>query len=133
MGSKRADTQDSVRGISETRPGVQLSSMVYNCKDQPTIPRQHSKPGTEHHYRRNEVHTHTFMEQTTAIQPLQQRRQAKVLIQAEKYKYLPDHHMKEKVEGHTMNRIKKSSFTHEVKKLQKDYPAVLTIPNPCTQ
>ena len=27
----------------------------------------------------------TFMEQTTAIQPLQQRRQAKVLLQAEKY------------------------------------------------
>ena len=36
--------------------------------------------------------------------------------------------MKEKVEGRTKNRIKRSSFTHEVKKLQKDYPAVLTIP-----
>ena len=68
------------------------------------------------------------MEQTTAIQPLQQRRQAKVLLQAEKYKCLPDHPMKEKVEGRTKNRIKRSSFTHEVKKLQKDYPTVLTIP-----
>ena len=68
------------------------------------------------------------MEQTTAIQPLQQRRQAKVLLQAEKYKCLPDHPMKEKVEGRTNNRIKRSSFTHEVKKLHKDYPAVLTIP-----
>ena len=36
----------------------------------------------------------TFMEQTTAIQPLQQRRQAKFLLQAEKYKCLPDHPMK---------------------------------------
>ena len=36
--------------------------------------------------------------------------------------------MKEKVEGRTKNRIRRSSFTHEVKKLQKDYPAVLTIP-----
>ena len=70
----------------------------------------------------------TFMEQTTAMQPLQQRRQAKVLLQTEKYKCLPDHPMKEKVEGRTKNRIKRSSFTHEVKKLQKDYPAVLTIP-----
>ena len=32
----------------------------------------------------------TFMEQTTAIQPPQQRRQAKVLLQAEKYKCLPE-------------------------------------------
>ena len=69
-----------------------------------------------------------FMEQTTAIQPVQQRRQAKVLLEAEKYKCLPDHPMKEKVECRTKNRIKRSSFTHEVKKLQKYYPAVLTIP-----
>ena len=86
-----ADTQESVRGISETRPGVQINSMVSNCK-----------------------------EQTTAIQPLQQRRQANVLLQAEKYKCLPDHPMKENVEGRTMNRIQRSSFTHEVKKLHKD-------------
>ena len=99
--------------------------MVYNCKDQPTILRQDSKPGTTHHYRRNEVHTHGA---TTAIQPLQQRRQAKVILQAEKYKCLPDHPMKKKVEGRTKYRIKRSSFTHEVKKLQKDYPTVLTIP-----
>ena len=44
--------------MSDTRPGVQLNSMVYNRKDQPTIPRQDSKPGNTHHYRRNEVHTH---------------------------------------------------------------------------
>ena len=67
----------------------------------------------------------TFMEQTTAIQ---QRRQATVLLQAETYKCLSDHPMEEKVEGHTKNRLKRSSFTHEVKKLQKDYPTVLTIP-----
>ena len=35
--------------------------------------------------------------------------------------------MKEKVEGRANNRIK-SRFTHEVKTLQKDCPAVLTIP-----
>ena len=37
-------------------------------------------------------------------------------------------HYTQKVEGRTKNRRKRSSFTHEVKKLQKDYPAVLTIP-----
>ena len=78
----------------------------------------------------NLVHVEVILcssEHITAIQPLQQRRHAKVLLQAEKYKYLPDHPMKEKVQGRTKNRIKRSSFTHEVKKLQKDYPAVLTI------
>jgi len=75
----------------------------------------------------------TFMEQTTAIQPLQQRRQENILLQAEKYKCLPDHPMKKKVECSTKNRIKRSSFTHEVKKLQKDYPAVLTIPTLSTR
>jgi len=36
--------------------------------------------------------------------------------------------MQEKVEGRTKDRIKKNSFTHEVKKLHKYYSAVLTIP-----
>jgi len=36
--------------------------------------------------------------------------------------------MKKRVEGRTKNRIKRSSSIHEVKKLQKDYLAVLTIP-----
>ena len=48
--------------------------------------------------------------------------------QRNKYKCLQDQPMKEKVEGRTKNRLKRSSFTHEVKKLQKDYSAVLTIP-----
>ena len=82
-GANEKDTQDSVRGISETRPGVQFNCMVYNCKDQPTIPRQDSKPGTTHHYRRNEVHTHhihgtnhrytTFATETTSKSPSSSR------------------------------------------------------------
>jgi len=51
-----------------------------------------------------------------------------VLLQAEKYKCLPDHPINEKVEGNTNNIVKRSSFTRDVKTLQKDYPAVLTIP-----
>ena len=70
----------------------------------------------------------TFMEQTTAIKPLQQRRQPTSFFKQRKC--LPDHPMKEKVESRTKNRIKRSSFTHEIKKLQKDYPAVLTSPIP---
>ena len=102
--------------------------MVYNYKDQPTIPRQDSKPGTTYHYRRNEVHTHhihganhrytTSTTETTNKGPSLSRE-----IQVP-----PDHPMEVRVEGRTKNRIKRSGFTHEVKKLQKDYHAVLTIP-----
>ena len=77
-------------GSVRNRPVVQLNSMVYNCKDQPTLPRQDSKPGTTHHYRRNEVHTHHIHGANHRYTTFKQRRQANVLLQAEKYKCLPD-------------------------------------------
>jgi len=42
------------------RPVLEYSSTAWSttAKDQSTIPRQDLKPGTTHHYRRNEVHTH---------------------------------------------------------------------------
>ena len=101
--------------------------MVYNYKDQPTIPRQDSKPGTTHHYRRTEVHIHhihganhrytTSTTETTNKSPSSRRE-----IQVP-----PRSSHEGVVEGRTKNRIKRSSLTHEVKKLQKEYPAVLTI------
>jgi len=48
----------------------------------------------------------------TAKQPLQQRRQAKVLLQAEKYKCFPDHHMKEKVEREPYQKQNKEKQFH---------------------
>ena len=115
-----ANEQDSVRGISETRPGVQLNSMVYNCKDQPTFLDKIQNQALRIITGAMKSTPITCMEQTTAMQPLLQRRHAKVPLQAEKHKCLADHPMKEKVKGRTKNRIKRSSFTHEVKKLQKD-------------
>lgn len=68
----------------------------------------------------------TFMEKITGIQPLQKRRQTKVLLQADKFKALPDHPMKARLEGFTKNRLKRGSFVHEAKKLTREYASTLT-------
>ena len=68
------------------------------------------------------------MEEITGIPPLSQRRNAKLLIQARKYYFLPDHPMKLKLDSLTKNRLQRSSFVHEVKKLSKTYSAKLGPP-----
>ena len=75
------------------------------------------------------------METLTGIQPLNHRREGKVLMQAEKFRSLPNHPMKPKVEGLTKNRLKRSSFVHESKRLlrqhEEDIPReTLPIPPP---
>ena len=61
------------------------------------------------------------MEQLTNIQPLNQRREAKIMAQAEKFRCLPDHPMKHKLDSLTKNRLKRSSFVHESKRLSRQY------------
>ena len=71
------------------------------------------------------------MEKVTGVQPLQDRRNMKTLLQAEKFKCQLNHPMKAKVEGCTHNRIKRESFVHQVKKLEKEHLSQLpkqTIP-----
>ncbi|XP_052213548.1 uncharacterized protein LOC127832237 [Dreissena polymorpha] len=69
-----------------------------------------------------------FMEKITGIQPLQERRDVKILLQTEKYTCLTDHPMSARVKGYTKNRIKRSHFVHGAKKLDKAYATDLTIP-----
>ena len=71
------------------------------------------------------------MEKVTGVQPLQDRRNMKTLLQAEKFKCQLNHPMKAKVEGCTHNRIKRESFVHQAKKLEKEHLSQLpkqTIP-----
>ena len=56
-------------------------------------------------------------ERRVGIQPLKERRQAKILLQAEKFKYILDIPMKSRLPGYTKNRLKRNSFVHEAKKL----------------
>ncbi|KAK7101835.1 hypothetical protein V1264_020159 [Littorina saxatilis] len=65
------------------------------------------------------------MEKLTTIQPLCQRREAKTMVQAEKLKCLPDHPMKHRLSNLTKNRLKRSSFVHESKRLSRQYREVL--------
>ena len=106
-GANEQILKESVRGISETRPGVQLNSST-------TAKTNQQSP--------DNIQNQTLriitgaMKSTpiafTAKQPLQQRRQAKVLLQAEKYKCFPDHHMKEKVEREPYQKQNKEKQFH---------------------
>ena len=63
----------------------------------------------------------TEMERLTGVQPLGQRRDAKNMMQAEKFKCLTNHPMKTRLEGLIKNRLKRSSFVHESKKLSRQF------------
>ena len=60
------------------------------------------------------------MEKTAAVQPLSQRRDAQIMVHAEKLKSLPNHPMKERMNGLTKNRLKRSSFILESKGLARE-------------
>ena len=61
------------------------------------------------------------MEKTTGIQPLQDRRKAKIAIQSERFKCQEKHPMKSKLEGLTRNRLKRESFVHKAKTISRAY------------
>ena len=61
------------------------------------------------------------MEEITAIQPLNKRRDMRIMIQVERYKCSPSHPMKTKIHGMTENRIKRESFIHKTNTLSELY------------
>ena len=58
------------------------------------------------------------MEKTADIQPLEKRREFKVLMQGEKSKRLPSHPIHNKLKAKTKNRLEKKTLNHVLKKLQ---------------
>ena len=61
------------------------------------------------------------MEKITNIPPLCKRRECKAMIQATKYKCLPNHPMKERLKQLSSDRLKRSSFTLETRALQRKH------------
>ena len=59
------------------------------------------------------------MEKTAGVEPFEGRRQAKLLIHAEKMKRMPDHPLHQKLKDPTKNRLKRKSLNHLVKEQQK--------------
>ena len=66
------------------------------------------------------------MEKTAGVEPLEGRRQAKLLIHAEKMKRMPDYPLHQKLKDPTKNRLKRKSLNHQVKEQQKEHAAILT-------
>ena len=55
----------------------------------------------------------------TAIQPLCDRRDMKILVQDAKFKRLTDHPMKQRMGQPVCRRLKRNSFLHQAKELIK--------------
>ena len=66
------------------------------------------------------------MEKTAGVEPLEGRRQTKLLIHAEKIKRMPDHPLHQKLKDLTKNRLKRKSLNHPVKEQQKEHADILT-------
>ena len=62
------------------------------------------------------------MEETTNIQPLKERRDTRVIVHGEKFKSTPNHPMAEKFKNISLNRLKRSSFVHQAKRLRRQIP-----------
>ena len=60
------------------------------------------------------------MEKTADLQPLECRREYKAAIQGEKLKRLTSHPLHQKLQHGTKNRLKRKSFKHKLKDLQKE-------------
>ena len=61
------------------------------------------------------------MEKTADIEPLEKRREYKILAQAEKARRLPSHPLHRKLQERTKNRLKRQSLNHVVKDLRRTH------------
>ena len=61
------------------------------------------------------------MEKITGITPLPYRRDTKTMVHAEKYKSMPAHPMRARYGDLASGRLKRSSFIHRSKKLNREY------------
>lgn len=65
------------------------------------------------------------LETTTGLQPLEDRRSTKVLTQATKFKCIQNHPMRERMSKPTKGRLKRSSFIHQSRILERRKPELL--------
>ena len=65
------------------------------------------------------------MEKRTDIEPLESRRELKVLTQTEKLRRLPSHPMHKKLTAPTKNRLKRKSLNHLTKELRRKESEIL--------
>ena len=108
------------RGCKTSRR-VCLHNLGYCLKNQQKQARQSAEHGPENHLRCYEKHTKIQqMEKTADLQPLERRCEYKAAIQWEKLKRLSSHPLHQKLQQGTKNRLKRKSFKHKLKDLQKE-------------
>ena len=75
---------------------------------------------TSHHHRQQlpETTYWAWIKIKTRHYALSQEPWRNTKLQSHKYEYLPDHHIEDKLQGYTKNRLKSNSFIHEAKKLK---------------
>ena len=65
------------------------------------------------------------LETTTGLQSLEDRRDSNLLIQAAKFKRLPNHPMKTRLSKPTKGRLKRGSFVHQTRILERRHQDIL--------
>ena len=65
------------------------------------------------------------LETITELQPLEDRRDAKLLTQAAKFKRLQGHPMKDRLSQPTRGRLKRESFVHQSRILERQHRDIL--------
>ena len=65
------------------------------------------------------------METLTRLQPLENRRDTKILIQSAKFKSLKDHPMNSRMSQPTKCRLKRESFIHQARRLERQDPELM--------
>lgn len=108
-----------MEGHSETPLRVPLNYIANTNLNQLPVSRQGTQASVAHHHRSYGDNPIQFIERVTRIQPFEKRGQAKIDFQAEKNECLPDHSIKNKVQGYTNNQLKQSTIVHWDKKRGK--------------
>ena len=93
--------------------------MCYISQD----PHEQTRPSREHgpqnHTWRNEEHIHT------KVEPLDSRRNGKLLTHREKVKRMPDHPLHKRLKDLTKNTLKITSLNHVLKEQQRKQSEIL--------
>jgi len=65
------------------------------------------------------------MQKTAGVEPLDARRNAKLLTHAEKVKRMPDHPLHKRLQDLTKNRLKRTSLNHVIKEQQRKHSDII--------
>jgi len=102
-----------------TPPWIRSKCVCYSSQD----PHEQTRPSREHgpqnHTWRNEEHTHT------EVEPLDSRRNGKLLTHGEKVKRMPDHPLHKRLKDLTKNTLKITSLNHVLKEQQRKQSDIL--------